>query len=113
MAIQNASIGTIPAAIYTSSGNNAITTTIICNTATFEPANPTNGQTYLYLYAVPAGGSASSPANNTTIVNKLLIPAGESVMFDQEKMVLANGDMLVAKSESPANLVATISTLAV
>jgi len=113
MAIQNSSIGTTAASIYTSSGNNAITTTIVCNTAVFDPANPTNNQTYLYLYVVPAGGSASSPATNTTIVNKLLIPAGESVMFDQEKIVFANGDMLVAKSESPANLVATVSTLAV
>jgi hypothetical protein len=113
MAIANASITSSSAAVYTSSGNNAITTVIVCNTATYDPNNPTSGLTYLYLYAVPSGGSASSPATNTTIVNKLPIPAGETVTFDQEKMVLSNGDMLVAKSDSPANLVVTVSTLAV
>ena len=113
MAIANASITTSSAAVYTSSGNNAITTVIVCNTAIYDPSNPTSGLTYLYLNAVPSGGSASSPATNTTIVNKLPIPAGETVTFDQEKMVLANGDMLVAKSASPANLVVTVSTLAV
>jgi len=113
MAITNATIGSSTAAIYTSSGNNAITTIIVCNTVTFDPNNPTTGQTNLYLYAVPSGGNASSPASNTIIVNGLPIPAGETVSFDQEKMVLANGDMLVAKSDIPTNLVATVSTLAV
>lgn len=113
MAITNASIGTSAAAAYTSTGDNAVTTVIVCNTAAYDPNNPTSELTYLYLYAVPNGGSASSPATNTTIVNGLPIPAGETFTFDQEKMVLANGDMIVAKSDSPANLVITVSTLAV
>ena len=113
MAITNATIGTSSAAIYTSTGDNAITTVIVCNTAGYNPAFPTSGLTNLYLYAVPNGGSASSPATNTTIVNGLPIPAGETVTFDQEKLVLANGDMLVAKTDSPEVLVATVSTLAV
>jgi len=113
MAITNATIGSSTAAIYTSSGNNAITTVIVCNTTAFDPNNPTTGQTNLYMYAVPSGGNPSSPATNTIIVNGLPIPAGETVSFDQEKMVLANGDMLVANSDSPTNLVVTISTLAV
>jgi hypothetical protein len=45
------------------------------------------------------------------VVNKLLVPAGETVTFDTEKIVLANGDRLVANTELPANLVATVSTL--
>ena len=113
MAITNATIGSTTSAIYTSSGNNAITTIIVCNTATFDPNNPLTGQTNLYLYAVPSGGNPSSPATNTLIVNALPIPAGETISFDQEKMVLSDGDMLVAKSDSPTNLVATVSTLAV
>lgn len=113
MAITNATITQSPTAVYSSQGNNAITTLIVCNTAVFNPANPTQNQTYLYLYVVPSGGSTSSPAANTTIVNKLAVPAGESVLFDREKIVLADGDKIVAKSESPENLVITISTLAV
>ena len=113
MAIINATIGTSTAAVYTSSGNNAITTIIVCNTATFDPANPTTGQTNLYLYALPSGGNPLSPVVNSIIVNGLPIPAGETVSLDQEKMVLSTGDMLVAKSDSPANLVVTVSTLPV
>ena len=114
MAITNATIGTSSAAIYTStsSAGDAITSVIVCNTAEFDPENPTAGQVELTLYAVPSGGSASSPASNTMIVNKLPVPAGETVSFDQEKLVLSLGDMLVAKG-SIANLVATVSTLAV
>ena len=113
MAITNKQITTTNESVYVSSGNNAITTVIVCNTAIFEPSAPTNGQTNLYLYAVPAG---VSPVTSTQlIVNGLPIPAGETVTFDQEKMVLANGDALYAKSEggSPANLVITVSTLPV
>ena len=113
MAILNATIGTSPEAVLTSSGSNAITTIIVCNSVPFNPSSPTSGLTHLYLYAVPSGGSSTSPAANSIIINGLPIPAGETVSFDQEKMVLANGDMLVANSDSPANLVITVSILAV
>lgn len=110
MAITNTQILVTDTTIYTSSGNNAITTVIVCNTATFDPMNPTSGQTNLYLHAVPYGSLVTS---TNLIVNGLPIPAGETVSFDQEKMVLADGDTLVASSDSPANLVVTVSTLAV
>lgn len=113
MAITNASITQSPSVVYNSQGNNAITTLIVCNTAIFNPANPTENQTYLYLYVVPSGESTSPPSAETMIVNKLLVPAGESVLFDREKIVFEDGDKIVASSESPANLVITISTLAV
>jgi hypothetical protein len=114
MAISNIAIGSTNTEIYTSSGNNAITTVIVCNTATFDPNNPLTGQTNLYLYAVPSADvSGTTTQSKHTIVNGLPIPAGETVMFDQEKMVLANGDKIFAKSDSPANLVVTVSSLAV
>ena len=107
MAIANAVVPASNGTLYTStvSGTqlgNAITAIMICNT--------TGSSANLTLYAVPSGGSAVA---GTMIVNALPIPAGETVSFDQEKMVLANGDMLVAKSDIPTNLVATVSTLAV
>lgn len=116
MAISNTVItpASTNVSIYTSSGNNAITTLIFCNTATFDSNNPLTGQTNLYLYVVPSAevsGTTTLPKH--TLVNGLPIPAGETVTFDQEKMVLANGDRLIAKSDSPANLVVTVSTLAV
>lgn len=114
MAISNIAIGTTNTAIYTSSGSNAITTIIVCNTVTFDSLNPLTGQTNLYLYAVPSAEvSGTTTQSKHLIVNGLPIPAGETVSFDQEKMVLSNGDKIFAKSDSPANLVVTVSTLAV
>lgn len=73
--------------VYTSSGNNAITSIIACNNS----ASTIN----LSLYAVPSG---KNPYNNPecTIVSALAVPAGETVSFDQEKLVLGNGDQLDA-----------------
>ena len=117
MAITNAKITTSSAAIYTSSGANAITTIIVCNRKVFDPLNPTDNTAKLSLYAVQSGGSATVPAIETIIVNELVIPAGETVSFDQEKMVLSDSDMLVAVADvgttGDPTLVATVSTLAV
>lgn len=110
MAISNTAVTSANTTIYSSTGNNAITTVIFCNTSAYVTATPTLNQSLLYVYAVPSGGTAG---NNTLIVNGLPIPAGETVSFDQEKLVLSNGDTLVAKTDSLSNITATVSTLAV
>lgn len=110
MAISNASVTSSASAIYTSSGDNAITTIIFCNTSTYVPATPTLNQSLLYVYAVPVSGTADS---STIIVNGLPIPAGETVSLDQEKMVLSTGQAIWAKTDSLSNITATISTLPV
>jgi hypothetical protein len=110
MAILNTAVTSGNTTIFTSTGNNAITTMIFCNTSTYNPASPTANTSLLYVYAVPSGGSADS---GTIIVNGLPVPAGETVSFDQEKIVLANGDFIVAKTDSASNITATVSTLAV
>lgn len=104
MAIYNTEITatTLPATTLSSgSGQRAITTVIVCNT--------TGGDLNLTLYAVPSGGSAGT---GSMIVNALTVPSGDTVSFDQEKMVLANGDNLQAVA-SGAGLTATISVLSV
>ena len=101
MAITNTALLASNTTIYTSSGENAITTIIVCNTSA--------GSLNLTLHAIPSAGSAS---NTNMIVNALTIPAGDTVSFDQEKMVLSNGDFLVAVG-SNTGLSATVSTLAV
>ena len=101
MAIVNTAILATNTTLYTSSGNNAITTVIICNTGS-------NDRT-LTLHAVPSGGSVGAV---NMIVNALVVPASDTVSFDQEKMVLSNGDSLVAVG-SNTNLSATVSTLPV
>lgn len=114
MAISSTAITASNTIIYTStvaSNNvgNAITTMIFCNTVAFNSATPTANQSLLTVYAVPSGQSAST---SNMIINQLPIPAGETVSFDQEKMVLENGDKIIAISNN-TNLTATISTLAV
>jgi hypothetical protein len=110
MAIVNTTVTGSNTTIYTSTGNNAITTIIVCNSSAFNPSSPSSNTSLLYMYAVPSGGTAGT---GNIIVNGLPVPAGETVSFDQEKMVLADGDFIVAKTDSASNLVATVSTLAV
>jgi hypothetical protein len=62
------------------------------------------------LYAVPSGQTLSS---TNLIINAIPVTAGETLSLDQEKLVLGNGDTLVAKSDVGSTLVMTISTLAV
>lgn len=113
MAITSVAIGSTNTTIFLSSGNNAITTVIVCNKEPFDSGTPTANTSLLTLYAVPnVGGVAGTPADVNLIVNELPIPAGETVTFDQEKMVLTTGDTLVAKANN-TNLVVTVSTLPV
>jgi hypothetical protein len=93
--------------IYTSSGNNAITSMIACNNST--------GAINLSLYAVPSGKTAYANPE-CTIVSVLVVPAGETVSFDQEKLVLGNIDVICAiasSSYSTTGVSVVISTLPV
>ena len=101
MAITNTAILGSNTTIYVSAGNTAITTIIVCNTGVVDRT--------LTLYAVPSGGTAST---TNMIVNALNVPAGDTVSFDQEKMVLSNGDFIVALG-SNTGLSVTVSTLPV
>jgi hypothetical protein len=95
---------------YTSTGSNAVTTIIVCNVNAFNPVTPTANTANFTLYAVPSGGT---PGLTNLIVNQLPITAGETLSLDQEKIVLGNGDSLVAISSVATTLVMTLSTLAV
>jgi len=110
MAIDSTVIGSSNTDLYTSSGSNAVTCIWICNTATFNPATPSVGLTYLDLHLVKNGAGIT---NTNLVVNGLPVPAGESVTFDTERLILDNGDRIVANSALPANLVATVSTIPV
>lgn len=112
MAISNVAISpvTTPVTLFSSTGNNAITTIMICNIVDYNPASPSANISYLDLHVVPSGGG---PTTTNQIVNGLPVAAGETVTFDTEKIVLENGDSIVAISGTSANLVATVSSLSV
>ena len=108
MAIYNTQITATSAAsadvIGSGTGNRAITTVIVCNTGLTDLA--------VTLYAVPAGTPSMTASASNMIVNALTVPAGDTVSFDQEKIVLGTGDELKAICNG-AGLTATVSILAV
>jgi hypothetical protein len=101
MAIYNTPILAANTTLQSGSGDRAITTIIVCNTTGVDKT--------LTLYAVASGNSAGA---STMIVNALTVPAGDTVSFDQEKVVLSTGDIIVAAADA-TGLTATVSTLPV
>lgn len=108
MAIYNTEITSTSAAsantIGSSTGNRAITTIIVCNT--------TGSDLTITLYAIPSGTPSMLASSSNMIVNALTVPAGDTVSFDQEKVVLGTGDELKGICSGPG-LTVTVSTLAV
>ena len=114
---------TTPDTVYTSSGNNAVTCIAICNTGTVSLTDETSESVDINVYIVsPSGGgdNINTTGSNSLIVKQLTVPAGETVFFNDEKFVLANGDMIkvgyqMSAAASPvANLLnVTVSTLPV
>jgi hypothetical protein len=106
MAIKNTLVTNANSVMYTSGGANAITSIIVCNYG----ASASN----FTLFAVPAADvSGTTTQSKHTIISALPIPAGETVSLDQEKLVLANGDTLIAIASVASMLTFTISTLPV
>jgi hypothetical protein len=96
--------------LYTSSGNNAITTLIVSNVNTYNQATPTVGQSNLNLFIVPGGGT---PNFANMIVSALPLPAGETFTFDNEKIIMSNNDTLVATSSAPTGITPNAVSLTV
>jgi len=93
--------------IFTSSGNNAITSIIACN-------NSGSSITFT-MYAVPNGKNAYNNPE-CTIVSAMTLPAGETLSLDQEKLVLGNNDVLCATASvaySGTGISVVVSTLPV
>jgi hypothetical protein len=110
MAIQSAAITSGNIELFTAVRETAVTCIWICNTASYDPNNPTSGATTVKIYFVKDGDPIGP---NNIVVNDLPVPAGETVTFDAEKMILDQDDRVVLSSASPFNLVATISTITV
>jgi hypothetical protein len=113
---------TIPVKVFTSSTTggpigggvtgreNAVTTIALCNTITPTPSDETADSVTVSIYVVRSGLS-HGPGNR--IVSELVVPAGETVFFSEERMVLASGDQIWVGTSSAAKLAVTVSVLAV
>jgi hypothetical protein len=113
---------TIPVKVFTSSTTggpiaggvigreNAVTTIALCNTITPTATDETADSVTVSIYVVRSGLS-HGPGNR--IVSELVVPAGETVFFSEERMVLASGDQIWVGTSSAAKLAVTVSVLAV
>lgn len=104
--------------LYTSNGDNAITAIIVCNTNPINLTDETDGAARLTVFACPSGidpdtGSAFGAGPKTTIISQLNIPAGETVFFSEERLVLENLARIIVQADTANALSITISTLAV
>ncbi len=88
----------------------AITTIILCNTGDPNIADETENAAMVNIHLVKSGQSYQV---SNRIVSKLLIPAGETVFFNDERIILDGGDEIWVGSDE-SNLVAvTVSSLPV
>jgi hypothetical protein len=111
-----------PKVVFTSTNNgaptnrggvaqeNAITTIALCNTGAPTLTDETINSVTVNVYLVKSGQS-EVPAN--LIVSNLVIPAGETVFFSEERLVLSGGDTLRVGTSASGLLAVTVSTLPV
>jgi hypothetical protein len=97
----------------------AITNIILCNTGTPDPTDENVNTASVTIYLLNADVSLT-PSVSNTIVSNLIVPAGETIFFSDERIVLrgtsidARGSDKVVVRASAANLITvTVSALIV
>jgi len=100
MPIATGNVTTAATAVYTSSGNTAVTFLSLCN---YSAANVTAN-----VFVVPNSGS---PGNLTAVLSDILIQANDTYQLyaGNEKLVLGNGDSIQANA-SANSAVATVTS---
>ena len=91
--------------IFTSAGSHGdvVSVVYLCNrSATYSTAN---------VFVVQSGGTANQMLN--MIYSNVFIAAGDTLVMDMEKIILATGDSIKANCTNNNDVVATVSTLAV
>lgn len=91
---------------------NAITTIIICNVGTPDLNDESLDGATITVNLLRAGLAPPDTVQaRNTIIKDLFIPAGETVFFSDEKIILSGGDSIVVTA-NVANLIAvTVSSL--
>lgn len=89
---------------------NAITTIALCNTAAPSTSDETTNAVSVNIYIVRNG---KSHGTGNKIVSSLNIPAGETVFFSEERIVLESGDNIVVEPSVTGVVSVTVSALAV
>lgn len=89
---------------------NAVTTIALCNTAAPSASDETTNAVTVNIYIVRSGQSYSS---GNLVVSSLTVPAGETVFFSEERIVLESGDEIWVGTSAASRLSVTVSALAV
>lgn len=80
--------------------SSAITTMIFCNTGAVNLTDETINSVSISIYLVKAAGVSN--ATKSLITSNLVIPAGETVIFSEERIVLDENDMVYVGASSGA-----------
>lgn len=117
---------TVPDLVFTSSTTgapiggavtgqtNAITCIALCNIAAPNSSDETINSVSVNIYFAKAGiGYQSSGANCNLVVSNLTVPAGETVFFNEERMILDSGDEIFVGTNAANRLCVTVSSLPV
>ena len=88
----------------------AITTMILCNTGAPTISDETVNTVSVNIYLVK---NTESPGADNLIVSNLTIPAGETVFFSDEKIILDGGDMIQVGTSAASLVTVTVSSLPV
>ena len=89
---------------------NAVTTIALCNTAAPSTSDETTNAVTVNIYFVRSG---KSYGNGNLVVSNLTVPAGETVFFSEERIVLESGDEIWVGTSAASRLSVTVSALAV
>ena len=117
---------TVPDLVYTSTTtgapiggavtgqSTAITTIALCNIAAPTLTDETVNSVTVNIYFAKAGvGAQSSGATCNLIVSSLIVPAGETVFFSDERIILDSGDEIYVGTSSASKICVTVSSLPV
>ena len=115
---------TVPRLVFTSTTTglaggteqpSAVTTFSLCNTNAVTLTDETAGAVIVNVYFAKKGAGAQNPpaSNCNLVVSNLTVPAGETVFFSEERMVLDGGDEIYVGTSVADKIAVTVSSLAV
>ena len=102
MALSQLTLTASATAVYTSSGNSAVTTMYLCNYSATDRT--------VTIYLVQSGGSAG---NSNIIYKDVPIAAGDTYIIDTERLVLGDADSVRALASGTSSITMTVSYVGV
>jgi hypothetical protein len=98
MAIKSTVLDMTATSVYTSVGRSAVTLVYFCNTSP--------GQLTFNMHLVPNGQIAS---DTNVVYYSIQIAASDTFVLETERIILENGDSIVAAASLPSSIVTTVN----